>query len=83
MATRLRRPAVADRLLEARKQLDAVNAAILAHVKLCARCTRARGQTRELCDAGWDLAKQQARAGAAIRRAEQARAAAPVQGTLW
>jgi len=83
MASRPARSVVPDRLAEAKRQLRQVNVAMGRHFTLCARCAHAQGKTDRYCDAGWQLAKNQARAYAAVRRATEPSPARPVQGTLW
>jgi len=83
MAPRARKNPVIDRLRQARQHLAAVNVMIGRHVTGCSRCALARQYVAKRCDAGWELAKAQARAQAAVRRLEDEMAGQPVQGTLW
>ena len=83
MAPRNRRAPVLGRLREARQQLAAVNITIARHVTGCSRCALARQDVQKGCDTGWELARAQARAQAAIRRLTGPSPSAPVQGTLW
>lgn len=83
MATRRQLTAQRDQLAAAKARLADVNVRIGRHVTGCSRCCMARGQPSRMCDAGWQLMKEQARANAAVRRTEDSRAAGPVQGKLW
>jgi len=83
MAARPRKRPVLDQLRDARRELDTVNTEILAHIKMCCRCKHVRTDPWRSCDTGWELAKRQARAGNAVRRAEDKIRSRPVQAELW
>ena len=83
MATRTRRVVATDRLRQAQQQLRAVNITIARHGLGCSRCALARGDPRKFGDTGWELARAQARARAAVRRLSGPAPGQPVQGTLW
>lgn len=50
---------------------------------MCYRCAHAGNDPARFCDLGWQLAKEQAQAHAAQRRAAETAASRPVQGELW
>ena len=83
MASRTHRAPVIDRLSQARQQLAAVNVMIGRHYMGCSRCPLAGGDVAKRYDTGWELAKAQARAQAAVRRLSEPAPGAPVQDTLW
>ena len=83
MARRPGRPVALDELRAARRKLADVNVTMARHFTMCARCCHAQGHTDRFCDTGWDLAKQQARAAALVRKYTEPKPAAPVQGVLF
>jgi hypothetical protein len=70
-------------LRAARAALADANVAMGRHYTMCARCGLAHGDTARFCDAGWELAKDQSRAAAAVRHITEAAELRPVQGMLW
>jgi hypothetical protein len=83
MAPRPARPVALDELRGARAKLRTVNLTLARHFTMCARCGLAHGNYRQFCDEGWTLAKQQARAAAAVRKYTEPKPSAPVQETLF
>lgn len=83
MATRKPVRSAVDRLKAARAVLAEEQAVHRVHLKVCARCSHARGDTMQLCDDGWQQLKAITRAGNRVRKLAESIELAARQGTLW